>query len=346
MALAAAQASAVDKVEFVADAGETETYKVRSGDSLYTIARKYHTTVAWLRDTNDLKSGKKLRIGMRLQVPDRASGRISSKKQVARLAKPATIAVPVAALGSSMASSDENESAASNPEVVTKKGVYYIVQPGDTLSAIADEYDASLSELRRMNKLGKGSMIKVGMKLRVPKDEGLPKSLEDNAISAAVDKSTTSLVSNSASQEVLSHTVRAGENLSVIAKQYGVTVQQIREANNLKPRAKINTGATLLIPVRARPSSSVDSGGRRLPASRRTVDRQLAHVKLVKVQKQTHHAQIKIHVVKKGESLTHIANRYQVSLHALKERNRLQNDSRLLVGAKLLIPIAEARASY
>jgi membrane-bound lytic murein transglycosylase D len=339
VATAAAQASFVDKVEFVADAGETETYRVHNGDSLYTIAKKYHTTVSWLRDVNDLKAGKKLRIGMRLQVPDRSSGsRESHRKQVAQaIVKPAP----------KERSSDDNEAAMSNPEVVTKKGIYYIVQPGDTLSAIADEYDSTIPELRRMNKLGKGSMIRAGMKLKVPKDEGLPASLEDGANVAAAKTSPDNLVAatsftspaatSSGTAEILSHKVRAGENLTVIAKQYGVTVQQLREANNLKSKSKITAGMTLMIPVRAKPSSSVDSGSRRTPSG---------SLKEIASARSRRHSSIKIHVVKRGESLTHIANRYQVSVNALKQKNQLDSESRLLVGAKLLIPAAEAKTPH
>jgi LysM repeat protein len=138
------------------------------------------------------------------------------------------------------------------------------------------------------------------------------------------------------SQTEITHTVKAGENLTTIARRYGVTVSQLRQANNLKRKTKINSGMTLTIPVKSRPSGSVKINSKNL--------KEITRLKLQKNQHQVHHSQIKIHVVKRGENLIHIANRYQISLDALKEKNRLQGDSRLLVGAKLLIPAAEARA--
>ncbi|MEI7974282.1 MAG: transglycosylase SLT domain-containing protein, partial [Bdellovibrio sp.] len=88
--IAAAQAAKVEKVEFIADSGETDSYRVRSGDSLYIIAKRYRTTVAWLKDANDLKAGRKLRVGQRILVPERSG--VSSKKaavMVVRGPKPA-----------------------------------------------------------------------------------------------------------------------------------------------------------------------------------------------------------------------------------------------------------------
>ncbi|MDE6468252.1 MAG: LysM peptidoglycan-binding domain-containing protein [Muribaculaceae bacterium] len=45
------------------------------------------------------------------------------------------------------------------------------------------------------------------------------------------------------------HTVRRGENLSKIAKRYGVTVQQIKKANNFAGD-NIQTGQKIKIPVK------------------------------------------------------------------------------------------------
>ncbi len=148
--LAAARESVVEKLEYVADNGETETYRIRPGDSLSTIARKHKTTIAWLRDVNDLRKGRLLRVGMRIQVPDR-----ESKKPVVRnVAK--------------------KEAPANSAEIVTSQGVLYVVQPGDSLYTIAEEYDSTVSELLKMNKMRRGQVLKIGMKLKVPKDSGLP----------------------------------------------------------------------------------------------------------------------------------------------------------------------------
>jgi len=291
--LNAATQSFVDKVELIADLGETETYKIRAGDSLYTIARKYRTTVAWLRDTNDIKPGKKLRIGMRIQVPDRAA---PSKKVVqAQVSKPKVKPILV---------KEDSEAAQVNPEIVNEKGVFYIVQNGDTLSEIAEQYDSTISELRKMNRLGKGSMIRAGMKLRVPKDEGLPQDVE-----GLVEK-----------KSMITHKVQAGENLNVIAQKYGVTVQDLKKVNNLKKRSMIRAGSELRLPPSAKRPEQVDSGSR-LPSSSRRLVRNKA----------------KVHIVKRGENLSLIANKYDVSIQQLKIKNKIGKKEKILIGMRLEI---------
>jgi membrane-bound lytic murein transglycosylase D len=380
VALGAAQESGVDKLQFIADAGETETYRVRSGDSLFTIAKKYHTTVSWLKDVNEMKAGRKLKVGMRIQVPDRSAGHARAKAKADMLAAnaiksqtptnaqampltspvtglsqpissstpvpvaaatpiseqkvvaatpsaaptnvpasaPATVATtqtpdpaavaaasptPAPAPGSegavasatepkasatqpatgsvtvAEAKPDADAEAANNPEIETDKGVLYVVQPGDTLSSIAEDYDSSVRELKKMNKLGRGSMIRVGMKLHVPKDEGLPTDLEGGAgVSAG---------------ESVAHVVKSGESLAVIAKQYGVSIKEIQVANNLKKKSKIIQGMTLMIPVKPKPNTSVNFHKNQLKGRQLKGNRALVF-ELRKPMKKTYHAKIKV----------------------------------------------------
>lgn len=155
-ALLAAADSKVEKVEYVADSGDTQTYKIRKGDSLYTIARKYRTTVAFLRDLNDLPKGKKLRIGMRLQVPDRTPLRERKSKTASS-----------AGMNSSrkVISQNSRNVASVRP---TKSLKYHLVQSGDSLFSIAQRYNTSISELKKLNKMHAGRTLKAGIKLRLP----------------------------------------------------------------------------------------------------------------------------------------------------------------------------------
>jgi membrane-bound lytic murein transglycosylase D len=269
VALAAAEKSFVDKVEYVADAGDTEIHRVRSGESLYTIARKYHTTVAWLRDTNDLKNGRKLRIGQKLAVPDRDGG----VKIVAKTAKAVKVVAKVE-------KTEDAETAATTPEIVTKKGVFYIVQPGDTLSAIADDYDSSIEELRRMNKMSKASVLKAGMKLKVPKDEGLPTDPSGSKLAKTEEtkdanepEAAVAIVSEQREPQSVTnaHVVKPGENLTTIARKYGVSIQALRQVNNLTKRSVLKIGSSLKIPA-IQPASAKAAGI--LLRSRKSVNRQ------------------------------------------------------------------------
>ncbi|MBX2995786.1 MAG: LysM peptidoglycan-binding domain-containing protein [Bdellovibrionaceae bacterium] len=358
VAMSAAAQSYVDRVELIADAGDTSTYKIRAGDSLYTVARKYRTTVANLRDINDIKPGRKLRIGQRIQVPDR-----STRKAAVKVAAAKPIEKPK--------QPTDEEKATTNPEVTKNGVVYYIVQPGDTLSAIADDYDSSINELRKMNKLGKGGVLKVGMRLRVPKDDGLPKDPNENKANVAAQTSGPVEVASSESaaeapaasassaegNAAPNHVVRPGENLTTIAKKYGVTIQALRKANKLSNRSTLRVGARLVIPSDIQDKgidpANFDSGSR-MPASTNykvTLKRDPASVAKMKSRVPTklpnkkvavRRAPHKVHVVRRGENLTAIAAKYGVSLNTLKKKNQMASGSKVLVGARLLIPAAEA----
>ncbi len=129
-AIIAAKESFTDKVEYVADRDEIQTYKIKRNENFSTIARKFRTTVAYLRDINDFPRKKKLRAGQKIFVPDRTP-----------LEK-------------------------TRPDLVAKR--VYIVQPGDSLASIADKYKVKVSELKKANRLSRRSKIRSGVKLVLP----------------------------------------------------------------------------------------------------------------------------------------------------------------------------------
>ncbi|MBC7224148.1 MAG: LysM peptidoglycan-binding domain-containing protein [Anaerolineae bacterium] len=108
--------------------------------------------------------------------------------------------------------------------------VVHVVQPGDTLLSISYQYRADLREIRRVNNL-QGDAIYVGQRLVIPKPGVVPGS-EPTATPATGRQ----------------HVVRAGETLSGIAWQYGVTVEAILAANGLQSPDLIYVGQVLIIP--------------------------------------------------------------------------------------------------
>jgi membrane-bound lytic murein transglycosylase D len=310
VALAAAKESSTDRVEFIADAGDTIIHKVRSGESLYSIARKYRSTVALIRDLNDIKAGRKLRIGMRLQVPERGSRRASAAVRAGRKkSKPAEVVETKVA----------SEQATEQVEVSTSDGKFYVVQPGDTLSGIADDYDSTVNELRQLNKIRRGKILKIGMRIKVPGD--------DKGIPVAPD--SDQVVPSRGPQAIapIAHIVKPGETLTSIAQKYGVSVSSLQRANKLKSKSLLRIGVRLVIPLSANREVWQDRAAR----SARGV-----------VQPTQRRQSRKYHVVKRGESLGHIAERYSVSLSALRSKNKIASGSKLFVGVKLLIPSANA----
>ncbi len=139
IAMNAAKESISDKVEFVADQDEIQNYKVRHGDTFAKVARRYKTTVAYLRDINDFPRKKKLRVGQSIFVPDRTP--LKEKR----------------------------------PELI---GKFYIVQPGDSLASIAVKYKVSVNDLKKANNLSRKTKIKSGVKLILPDNAVLDENKE------------------------------------------------------------------------------------------------------------------------------------------------------------------------
>lgn len=199
-ALIAATESATDKAEFVADSGDTQLYKVRAGESLHTIARKFRTTVAYLRDLNDLPRKKRLKVGSKIYVPDRTPTR-ERKDRTA---------------GSSGGNKTRFET--------TKAQRTHVVRAGDSLLSIARANKVSVDALLQVNHLRHGQMLQKGSRLQIPSTIGVAGSKKQF------------------------HVVRRGETLERIAAKYNVSVHEIRSSNKIKAASRVLVGARLMIP--------------------------------------------------------------------------------------------------
>lgn len=135
VAMKAAQESFTDKVEYIADSDEIQTYKIRRGDTFSSVARKFRTNVAYLRDLNDFPRKKKLKLGQKIFVPDRT---------------------PLKEKRPELAAAGDRQ--------------FYIVQPGDSLASIAEKYKVSIVDLKKINGLSRRSKVRSGSKLLIPGD--------------------------------------------------------------------------------------------------------------------------------------------------------------------------------
>ena len=124
------------------------------------------------------------------------------------------------------------------------------------------------------------------------------------------------------------HTVQSGHTLGWIGQQYGVSVAALRAANgNLNPR-RLQIGQQLVVPRSARASGATIA--RNSNASPLTARTNAEGTTVVTVQR--------------GQTLDVIAQRYGVSVAALRAANGNVNPRRLQIGQELLIPGAGRRA--
>jgi membrane-bound lytic murein transglycosylase D len=130
----------------------------------------------------------------------------------------------------------------------------HTVRSGEKLSTIARKYGVTVADLKMWNYIGK-SGIRSGKKLTVyvKEETTKTKNIESTEPGLVATKNTNSdskqLASKTtAKKEFIYHKVRAGENLSVIARKYGVDYTDIKTLNNLKNN-NLNSGQVLKIKV-------------------------------------------------------------------------------------------------
>ena len=111
----------------------------------------------------------------------------------------------------------------------------------------------------------------------------------------------------------ITHTVKKGESLGSIAKKYGVTVPNLKKWNKLKNNT-VHPGQRLTI---YRSGSAPKSSGNKSKAV-------------------SSKGSVKIHTVKKGETLSSIANKYKCTVSDIKKWNNLKSNN-VKVGQKLKI---------
>ncbi len=136
------------------------------GDTLYSIAKKYYTSVEELAKINSLKSPYTLSIGQKLRVRAAAiaQDKIENVISVERVAQiKAETATP-------QKTPDTVNVSEIKPNTVKRVDLQEIVvNPGDTLYSISRKYQIPVNDLAVMNKLSSPFTLSVGQKLKVPK---------------------------------------------------------------------------------------------------------------------------------------------------------------------------------
>mgnify|MGYP005841629653 CR=1 FL=1 len=176
-----------------------------------------------------------------------------------------------------------------------------VVRNGDTLSEISTRHHVPVSVLRSSNNL-RGDLIRVGQKLRLPRDDQL---LVD-PLYAQNAMQLQALQSGLIAADRVAHRVRPGESLSVIARRYRVSVKDLQRWNNISDPRTLRAGRNITVfhsPVTPTPAS----GG--------TVQ----------------------YVVQRGDSLWSIARKYKVRINDLKNWNGLGDSNLLQPGQSIRI---------
>lgn len=192
------------------------TYTVQKGDTLTQIARKHQTSVANLKTWNNLSSDL-IFMNQTLKVANHVAPVLPPKQSAPVVVTPKQPEAPVKA-----------------PAVST-----YTIAKGDTLSKIAAKHSISLSDLMKWNNLNHhiihpGQVLKVS-NASVP--SGNIGSTKPKAPAAGgnvgSEKPKSPVAGGGTPTATTSYVVQKGDTLGHIGKKLGVTVQQLKEWNQL-----------------------------------------------------------------------------------------------------------------
>ena len=191
------------------------TYRVKRGDTLIKIAKKFGVSVKELKKVNNLK-GNVIRVGQKLKIPLKTK----LKKEVVK--------------------KERRRKRASS----RKRVIIYRVKKGDSLIKIAKKFGVSVREIKFLNNL-KGNRIYVGQKLKIPTKRAY---LYEEIEKRYQEKKGRIILDRVKRVVYLRYRVRRGDSLIKIAKRFRTSVKAIKRANRLKGNL-IRVGQVLRIPV-------------------------------------------------------------------------------------------------
>lgn len=215
------------------DKGIDNYYIVKKGDTLYSIAKTYNTTVDNIKKLNNLTSntlsiGQKIRLNDQIDNPKEDNTYIvKSGDTLYSIAKKFNIKVDnlkeANNLTSNMLSLNQKLII---PKISNKEDyLLYTVKKGDNLYNIANSYNTTVSDIMSLNNLS-SNILSIGQTLKIP--------LKD--------------VETSNSTEYTEYTIKKGDSLYSISKTYGVPIDEIMKYNGLTSNL-LNVGKVIRIPL-------------------------------------------------------------------------------------------------
>jgi LysM repeat protein/predicted chitinase len=325
----------------------TTTYTIQSGDTLYSIAAQFGMSVSELQSLNDISNPDEIQVGQVLQVYESSNLStyiVQSGDNLTNIARRFGMTLSEIQLLNNISNPDElqvgqeiivydntDSGNGTSPDTTT-----YIVQSGDNLGSIAEQFGMTLSEIQSLNNISNPDQIQIGQELIVydingvgtPPDQTTIYIVQsgDNlgSIARRYNMTLTEIQSlnnitnpdriqigqelivfnNEPTPSTTIYVVQAGDNLTNIASQFGMTISQIQSLNNISNPDEIQVGQELIV-------YETDGNG--------TAPGTITYI------------------VQPGDNLTNIANQFDMSIAEIQELNDITNPDEIQVGQELLV---------
>ncbi|UCF06990.1 MAG: LysM peptidoglycan-binding domain-containing protein [bacterium] len=198
------------------------------------------------------------------------------------------------------------------------------VKRGEALSRIADRYEISVSEIKRINGIRNVHRIREGKILLIPVKDATPAATASSQPGYRTppklpDKITMKRYRAPSGYRKIVYTVRDNDTLSEIAERFKVRLSRLRAWNNLRYTSLIHPGDRLVIYVP--PDRAITD-----PAPEGVIDG-------ITMQEKNKI----VHIVRRGETLSSISRRYNISIARILAWNEGINRDKLYPGDRIAI---------
>lgn len=187
-------------------------YTVKSGDSLNRLAKKFNSSVTYIKNINNIK-GVKIKQGQKITIP-----------------------IPKKTDGYYTLSKEQRRVQRLNSRKHGKKIIHKVIK-GESLWLIANRYDVPVDSIIKWNHLVNATKgLQIGQKLMIWQVQKTQASKLKNLAKIGVSVKRT-----------ITYRVKRGDNLSLIAHKFGVRVSQLRQWNKLPVNKPLKIGKKLKI---------------------------------------------------------------------------------------------------
>lgn len=325
--------------------------------------KEYGVTVNVIKEINNLRTTGALRVGTMLAIPisprdiDAAKVPFEYDKKVERVTFGKGVDAALAAAKPEV-TRPARTTVRSVKSPAGKQRLLYTVKRGDTIGHIAEWYDVRASDIRNWNDIEYGQFIKPGDEMVIWVPESQVAQLKKVDQMSFADKqelvkkevgsenarpSAPSTRESENGQGWFQYSVQEGDVLEKIAKQHGVSVNDLRTWNGIKG-SRIVVGQELdifsepeertQIIATPPPNGKSQSNGKSVSNGSKAATTSAAQGKVVE----------QTHKVRRGETLTEIARQFKTSARELMRYNNLSS-SKIKINQVLKIPAGSGASS-
>ncbi|PHS30117.1 MAG: hypothetical protein COA92_10130 [Sulfurovum sp.] len=117
------------------------------------------------------------------------------------------------------------------------KVVKHKIKNGETLYTVAHKHHTTINEVRKINGMKKGELLKIGRVVKVPTNTYFPNKNKKVVVKKLVKKPT--------------YAIKSGDTLFTIARKHKMTLAELAKINNIKYETKLKLGKKLKVTRKA-----------------------------------------------------------------------------------------------